>query len=133
MPTDSPVPVDVCADAACLTPLADVVAIDSRSWTTCALMNNGGIKCWGNNWMGQIGDGNSFTDSPFPVDVCADSACSGPLTGVAEIGIGRYHSCALMATGGVKCWGDNVLGELGDDQACGTGECDTPVDVVNFP
>jgi alpha-tubulin suppressor-like RCC1 family protein len=30
------------------------------------------------------------------------------------IGAGYYHSCAALAEGGLKCWGDGVHGELGD-------------------
>ena len=42
---------------------------------------------------------------------------------------GAGHTCAVTATGSVKCWGANYQAQLGDKQACGT-PCQTPVDVV---
>jgi hypothetical protein len=44
------------------------------------------------------------------------------------VAAGGGHTCALTSAGGVKCWGDNINGELGDDQTCG-GICPMPVDV----
>jgi hypothetical protein len=35
------------------------------------------------------------------------------LTGVKEISLGAYHTCARLADSTVRCWGDNSRGELG--------------------
>lgn len=75
---------------------------------TCGLTTGGGVKCWGYNADGELGN-NSTTDSPIPVNV------SGLSSGVSAIAAGEYHSCALMAAdGSVKCWGYNGDGQLGD-------------------
>jgi len=88
---------------------------------TCALTPSGGVKCWGYDYYGQLGDGGSNTDQPTPVDV------SGLPSGVASITAGIHHTCAVTTSGAAKCWGRDNLGQLGDG---GTNtNRPTPVDV----
>jgi len=105
--TDRSTPVDVIG----LT--SGVVALDAGGGHTCALMASGGVKCWGDNYWGQLGNGWSSTTSSTPVDVLATWPAP-PLSGVVAIAAGGNHTCALMASGGVKCWGYNSSGQLGD-------------------
>src|SRR5919201_308783 len=86
---------------------------------TCALTSAGTVKCWGDNYWGQLGDGTT-RDRGTPVNV------SGLPRGVRAIAAGDLHTCALTAAGGVKCWGDNASGRLGDGT---TSERHTPVTV----
>ena len=83
-----------------------VSQISCRGHHTCALLPSGGIKCWGYNGLGQLGDGTNVSKAT-PVDV------SGLSSGVAAISVGYFHTCALLETGGIKCWGYNQNGELG--------------------
>jgi alpha-tubulin suppressor-like RCC1 family protein len=99
-----------------------VAAVAIGGGHNCALTTEGGVKCWGSNAYGQLGDG-STTYQTAPVDVVGLSS------GVAEIAAGDYHTCALMTTGGIKCWGTNTHGALGDGT---TTQRLTPVDVVGF-
>ena len=117
--TPSLTPVDVCADAICTTNLSGVAAVSVGKLHTCALTTSGGVKCWGENFNGQLGDGTT-TPSPTPVDV------SGLTSGVADVSAGDVHTCALTTSGGVKCWGRNDFGQLGDGT---TTQRLTPVDV----
>ena len=84
---------------------------------TCVLTEAGGIKCFGNNEYGQLGDGTSV-NSKFPVNVVDPSDPSGLLTGAVDISAGgRFegiHSCALREDGFAECWGAGELGQLGN-------------------
>jgi alpha-tubulin suppressor-like RCC1 family protein len=95
------------ADVTGLTADNGVTEISGGSLHACALLSSGGLKCWGWNQFGQLGD-NTTTDQHSPVDVQN-------LTGrVIQIASGNSHSCALTSTGAVLCWGNNYDGQLGD-------------------
>ncbi len=114
---DKTTPVDVVGLA------SDVIAISAGGAHNCALTTAGGVKCWGANHWGQVGDGTD-DQKLTPMDVV------GLGSGVAAISAGAEHTCALMATGGVKCWGANDYGQLGDGMM--TRSQLTPVDVVGL-
>jgi len=119
--TSSAIPVD----AVGLT--SGVAAVAAGPVHTCALTADGGMKCWGYNHYGQLGDGSSGNFRATPVDVTVLSSS------VASIAVGHYHTCALTTAGGVKCWGRNDFGQLGDGTTSGTLEPNpTPVDVVGL-
>ena len=103
------------------------VAANNYGSFTCALLSNGTVDCWGYNGVGQLGDA-STTDSSTPVTVYAVGSTSSShlLTGVSAITAGENYACALLATGGVDCWGYNGYGQLGINS---TTESNTPVAV----
>ncbi|MFN8444230.1 MAG: hypothetical protein U0175_25835 [Caldilineaceae bacterium] len=73
---------------------------------TCALTEQGVVKCWGDNQLGELGDGTT-TNSLFPVTVVN-------LTEeVIDIASGQVHSCVVLKSGGVKCWGGSYQGQVG--------------------
>lgn len=112
---DSLIPVDVSELTSGVTALA---AGDSH---TCAVTGAGGVKCWGWNGVGQLGNGTTTNSFSTPMDV------SGLASGVTAVTAGKWHSCAVTNAGGVKCWGANLYGELGDGTTVSRSR--TPVDV----
>ncbi len=99
-----------------------VRAVSAGHMHTCAVMTTGSVKCWGRNGNGQLGDGTK-RDRNTPVDV------SGLTSGAQDVASARDHTCALLETGGMKCWGDNRYGQLGNNsQTTRT----TPVDVLGL-
>jgi alpha-tubulin suppressor-like RCC1 family protein len=100
-----------------------VAAVSSGGYHSCALMENGGVKCWGWNAMGQLGNGTAV-DSTTPVDV------AGLNSDVLAVSTAFNHTCVLITGGGVKCWGVNSVGQLGNGTSTGPENCPSYYDVA---
>jgi alpha-tubulin suppressor-like RCC1 family protein len=89
--------------------ITTAVAVSTGSDHACALLQNGTIRCWGSNLYAQLGStgGTDNLAHPEPMQV------NGIANAVA-VSAGRLHTCAVLATGGIKCWGYNATGQLGD-------------------
>jgi hypothetical protein len=100
-----------------------VAELAAGQYHTCALLKSGGVKCWGNNADGELGAGDPEAQRRTPVDV------SGLASGVVALDAGYAHTCAVMAGGGVKCWGQGLSGQLGDGRGLNRG---TPTAVTGL-
>lgn len=72
----------------------------------CAVATTGSAYCWGQNHLGQVGDGTE-TDRRSPVKVAG-------ISGVSQIGAGFHFTCAVATAGTVHCWGSGQNGQHGD-------------------
>ncbi len=93
--------------------LAGVRSLASVPDGVCAVLGSGGVDCWGLGHDGQLGNGrfpngNDNYGSDTPVQVKR-----GHLTGVASVTGEELTYCAVLDSGGVKCWGWGKEGELG--------------------
>jgi alpha-tubulin suppressor-like RCC1 family protein len=74
-----------------------------------------GVVAWGDNEVGQLGDGNTAeTDAPVAVPSLGEAA---------TLAMGRRFGLALLSDGTVKSWGENVWGQLGDGTDTGPETC----------
>ncbi|UQA56276.1 DUF4215 domain-containing protein [Polyangium aurulentum] len=98
--------------ASCLHSVVQVVAGSDHN---CALFEDGRVKCWGKNYSGQLGLGDylPFGDEPGEMGASLPVVDLGAGVIATEISAGSMHSCALLADGAVKCWGQGSSGQLG--------------------
>lgn len=90
---------------------AKAIELSAGFQHTCAILENGSVKCWGENLRGQLGQGHSDSlgDDEVPSDIPAI-----PLAALAKkIYSGTRYNCALLENKKVQCWGENNFGQLG--------------------
>lgn len=93
---------------------------------SCVLTTAGRVRCWGLGEDGRLGYGNTVWvgDNEAPA-VAGDVPLGGRATAIAA---GDRHTCALMTTGQVRCWGDNERGQLGQGDTADVGGSTVPSD-----
>ena len=97
---------------------------------TCAVLDNGTVRCWGSGVFGQLGYGNttSIGDNETPGSVGPVDLGAGR-TAVA-ISSGAQHTCARLDNGTVRCWGNGADGRLGTCDTANIGDDETPGSVA---
>lgn len=73
----------------------------------CVRLNDGTVKCWGDNFSGQIGNGSSERTSGHPPTTVTG------ISGVKQISASDFTTCAVLADDTITCWGGNRQGQLG--------------------
>lgn len=91
------------------------VAVTAGLSSTCVLLDDATVKCWGENVGGVLGQGDTANrgdqpgemgDALAPVDLGTGAAAT-------AVAAGTFHVCALLESGSVKCWGFNPGGQVG--------------------
>jgi alpha-tubulin suppressor-like RCC1 family protein len=118
--TDRPTPVQVGSTVAGFT---NIIAVSAGSYHSMALKSDGTVWVWGNNQVGQIGNGSTSGAQLMPVQ-------NTTLTNVSQISSGLLHSFARRTDGTVWIWGNNGYGQVGNGTAVGNQL--TPVQNVSM-
>jgi alpha-tubulin suppressor-like RCC1 family protein len=103
--------------------IAGATQVVSGANHSCALIN-GGVKCWGSNTYGKIGNSLLNIGTNAAIAYSVDNL----QTGVVEIAAGENHNCARKTDGTVWCWGRNQYGQIGNLQL----NSDLPVDAYGY-
>ncbi len=97
-------------------------AITTGTLHACALLETGAVKCWGANFNGTLGQGDTEHRGDEPGEMGQNLLAvdlGQPATAVAA---GSAHSCALLEDGRIKCWGSNLHGQLGYGDTMARGD-----------
>ncbi|MCG7488314.1 hypothetical protein MHN79_02320 [Vibrio sp. Of14-4] len=89
--------------------IASAQAQEPRTWQSmdlgsshsCAISTYGQLHCWGNNYSGELGlaISNAHTfNTPQSVNIRYP---------IDSVHLGGAHTCAILQSGSVKCWGSN--------------------------
>jgi alpha-tubulin suppressor-like RCC1 family protein len=106
-----------------VTGISDAVAIATGFNHSCALIAGGSLRCWGGGLAGELGNGN-FANSSTPLAVPLGAARA------VTLAAGSGHTCVVLETGTMQCWGRDANGQLGNNAI--VGNFASPVTVVNM-
>jgi Ca2+-binding RTX toxin-like protein len=91
---------------------------------SCALLDDAGVKCWGENTYGQLGQGDEASrgDELGEMGDSLPAVDLGTGRTATTIGAHLYATCAVLDDGTLECWGDNTYGELGQGDTADRGD-----------
>jgi len=84
----------------------NVTSLATGGGHSCGILQ-GVVRCWGSDQFGQLGDGSAGIGRATPADVSGLGATA------LQVATGDSHTCALIAGGGVWCWGTSRSGQIG--------------------
>ncbi|MDA8838039.1 hypothetical protein N9N26_02120, partial [Candidatus Poseidoniales archaeon] len=87
------------------------VSVSIGQYHSCAILDDGSLKCWGRNYYGELGIGGttgSSTKYTTPQTVNLGTGRT-----AVSVSSGQYHTCAILDDGSLKCWGQGTSGQLG--------------------
>jgi alpha-tubulin suppressor-like RCC1 family protein len=87
------------------------VTVAAGGYHTCGIFSDRMVRCWGLDNYGQLGNGVSGQGVRSGVPVLVTGISAGTPVALAT---GAYHSCVLLSSGTVQCWGYNNDGQIGN-------------------
>ena len=99
------------------------VKVSAGDQHTCAILNDGSVKCWGDGANGRLGHGgtNSLGNGGSEMGNNLGKVELGTGRTAVEIAAGYSHTCARLDDGSVKCWGEGGNGALGSESTSNIG------------
>jgi alpha-tubulin suppressor-like RCC1 family protein len=84
------------------------INISSAGRFTSAIKTDGTLWSWGDNYYGQLGDGNTFTSTLSPITTTVGG------NNWKQTAAGSLHTSAIKTDGTLWSWGGGANGQLGD-------------------
>lgn len=105
--------------------------VTAGAFHTCAILVDGGLKCWGQNNHGQLGLGHTenIGDNEAPSSISPIELGQK----VKDVSAGSFHTCAVLENGEVKCWGNNIRGQLGQGHTDSLGDDEELSSIPSIP
>ncbi|MGI8414377.1 MAG: RCC1 domain-containing protein, partial [Solirubrobacteraceae bacterium] len=100
--------------------------LDAGAYHTCAILDNGSVRCWGYSGEGQLGYGNRDTVGDDETPASVGPVYLGPGRTATAVSVGDYHTCAILDDRSVRCWGYGRAGRLGYGNTSNVGDKQTP-------
>ncbi|RYZ08855.1 MAG: hypothetical protein EOO73_06040 [Myxococcales bacterium] len=88
--------------------ISNVISIAAGAYHACAITQGGTVSCWGNNTDGQVGIGTTSASQATPI-------ATAPAVSAVSLEMGRAFSCGKDRNKVVRCWGDNLYGQVASD------------------
>jgi alpha-tubulin suppressor-like RCC1 family protein len=101
-----------------------VKQLAAGAFATCALLENGHVRCWGDGEMGELGYGNLSNIGDDELPSAAGDVDVGGL--VTHLDMGFLHVCATLESGAVRCWGRGATAALGYGNLKNIGDDEAP-------
>ena len=102
--------------------ISNAAAVSAGRSSSCAVLENGTVWCWGWNSDGILGSGDWRRKSLVPIRVKG-------ISDAKTVRVGSFHACSSLVGGKVVCWGSNSYGQLGNG---GMGYNPAPVRVIGL-
>lgn len=101
-----------------------VLSVAAREYSTCAILDDHSLKCWGANGIGKLGYGDTTNRGTAAGNMGANLPAIDLGTGrkALQVTAGTTHTCALLDDRSLKCWGSNDSGQLGQGHTADLGD-----------